>query len=47
MLISAEGASVAEAEGILAAAHARCPVSKLLTGPSTVHVHPETYREAV
>lgn len=42
--LSAEGASLAETEDILASAHARCPVSKLLAGAHTVHVHPEPYR---
>ena len=44
--LSAEGASIAETGDILAAAHARCPVSKLLAASSTVHVHTEAYREA-
>ena len=42
--LSAEGASIEETADILTAAHARCPVSKLLAAASTVHVHPEDYR---
>lgn len=41
--LSAEGADSAETERVLAAAHARCPVSKLLASASTVHVHAEEY----
>ncbi|WP_243229174.1 OsmC family protein [Microbacterium sp. CIAB417] len=41
--LSIEGASDAEAHEILAAAHARCPVSKLLRDAATVHVHTEAY----
>lgn len=41
--LSAEGADVAETERILDAAHARCPVSKLLGGAASVRVHTEAY----
>ncbi|MGM7667899.1 OsmC family protein [Microbacterium sp. A93] len=41
--LSVEGASVSEAEDVLAAAHARCPVSKLLAGSADVRVHTEAY----
>ncbi|QEW03879.1 OsmC family protein [Microbacterium lushaniae] len=41
--LSAEGASMDETADILAAAHARCPVSKLVAAASTAHVHPEAY----
>ncbi|MGO2747259.1 OsmC family protein [Microbacterium sp.] len=41
--LSVEGADAAEAERVLAAAHARCPVSKLLAGAATVAVHAEPY----
>lgn len=44
--LSAEGLSLAETEELLAAAHARCPVSKLLHAASTVRVHPEEYSAA-
>lgn len=44
--LSAEGAEVAEVERVLAAAHARCPVSKLLAGAATVRVHTEDYAAA-
>lgn len=41
--LSAEGATHAQAEEILTAAHARCPVSKLLSGSATVHTHVEDF----
>lgn len=41
--LSAEGTTAAEREDIMARAHARCPVSKLLAGASTVRVHTEEY----
>lgn len=41
--LSAEGADQAETERILTAAHARCPVSKLLQGATTLAVHTEPY----
>jgi osmotically inducible protein OsmC len=41
--LSVEGASADEAERVLAAAHARCPVSKLLKDAATVSVHAEAY----
>ncbi|MBV0894631.1 OsmC family protein [Microbacterium sp. NC79] len=41
--LSVEGADVAETERVLAAAHARCPVSKLLRSADTVRVHAEPY----
>ena len=41
--LSVEGASVEEAEKVLVAAHARCPVSKLLTDAATARVHAEAY----
>lgn len=41
--LSVEGADDAETQRVLDAAHARCPVSKLLSGSATVHVHPEPY----
>jgi len=41
--LSAEGASPDETERILAQAHARCPVSKLLSAAATVAVHAEPY----
>ncbi len=41
--LSAEGADDAETERILTAAHARCPVSKLLRESATVRVHAEPY----
>lgn len=41
--LSVEGVDLAETERILADAHARCPVSILLAGASTVHVHAEEY----
>lgn len=41
--LSVEGADAAETARVLAAAHARCPVSKLLAGASTVRVHAESY----
>ena|SRR5690606_20746433 len=41
--LSAEGATEAETADVLARAHARCPVSKLLGGAATVRVHTEAY----
>jgi len=41
--LSVEGADSDETERVLAQAHARCPVSKLLADASTVHVHAEEY----
>ncbi|MEJ6554939.1 OsmC family protein [Microbacterium esteraromaticum] len=41
--LSAEGLTLAETEDLLERAHARCPVSKLLHGASTVRVHAEEY----
>lgn len=44
--LSVEGASLDETEQVLAQAHARCPVSKLLGGSATVAVHVEPYAAA-
>ena len=41
--LSVEGADSTETERVLAAAHARCPVSKLLAAATTVRVHAEPY----
>jgi organic hydroperoxide reductase OsmC/OhrA len=41
--LSAEGLSDAETADLVAAAHARCPVSKLIGGAAPVHVHAEAY----
>ena len=41
--LSVEGADTARTERVLHAAHARCPVSKLLHGAATARVHPEPY----
>lgn len=41
--LSAEGLSDAETADLVAAAHARCPVSKLIGGASTVRAHAEAY----
>lgn len=41
--LSVEDAKPGEAERVLAAAHARCPVSRLLSSAATVHVHTEEY----
>lgn len=41
--LSVEGASAQESQRVLDAAHARCPVSKLLSGATTVRVHTEDY----
>lgn len=41
--LSVEGADTAETERVLAAAHARCPVSKLLGNAVTVQMHTEEY----
>ncbi len=41
--LSVEGISLDETERVLAQAHARCPVSKLLGGSATVAVHTETF----
>lgn len=43
--LSAEGATHTQAEEILIAAHARCPVSKLLSASTTVHTHVEEHTE--
>lgn len=43
--LSVEGADVAETERVLAAAHSRCPVSKLLHSAATVRVHAEPYAD--
>lgn len=43
--LSVEGADAAQTERVLEAAHARCPVSKLLGGAATVAVHGEAYTE--
>lgn len=42
--LSAEGATASETDDLLAAVDARCPVSKLLHGAATAHVHGEPYR---
>jgi organic hydroperoxide reductase OsmC/OhrA len=44
--LSVEDADAAETERVLAQAHARCPVSKLLAGAATVAVHAEEYSRA-
>lgn len=41
--LSAEGLTLDETADLLARAHARCPVSKLLQGATTVQVHAEEY----
>ena len=41
--VSVEGLGDAEARAVTDAAHARCPVSKLLRGAPTVRVHTEPY----
>lgn len=41
--VSVEGASASEAQEVTDAAHARCPVSKLLRDAPTVRVHTEVY----
>lgn len=41
--LSVEGASPADARRVLDAAHARCPVSKLIGGAATVAVHVEEW----
>ncbi|MGF6824135.1 osmotically inducible protein OsmC [Microbacterium sp. ZKA21] len=41
--LSAEGRSLFETQEILDAAHARCPVSKLLRDAATTSVHAEEY----
>lgn len=43
--MSVEDADETETERVLAAAHARCPVSKLIGGAATVAVHAEEYAE--
>lgn len=43
--LSVEGASEDQAQDVLNAAHARCPVSKLLIGATTVRVHTEAWSE--
>lgn len=44
--LSAEGLSLDETSDLLERAHARCPVSKLLHGATTVRVHAEEYAGA-
>ncbi len=44
--LSLEGGSTAETEELLAAAEARCPVSKLLRGATTVRAHAEAFAAA-
>jgi Ohr subfamily peroxiredoxin len=44
--LSVEDADAAETERVLAAAHARCPVSKLIGGAATVDVHAEEFEGA-
>lgn len=44
--LSAEGMTDAEAQDLLERAHARCPVSKLIGGAATVHVHTEEFATA-
>lgn len=41
--LSVEGASIGETQKVTDAAHARCPVSKLLKGAATVGVHAEAW----
>ncbi|HTN55340.1 MAG TPA: OsmC family protein [Microbacterium sp.] len=41
--LSAEGLSDAETRELAAASHGRCPVSKLIGGAATVHLHTEAY----
>lgn len=41
--LSVEGADDTETERVLAASHARCPVSRLLKDAATVRVHAEEY----
>lgn len=41
--LSAEGLTLDETADLLARAHARCPVSKLLRGATTVQVHAEQF----
>ncbi|MGL3149256.1 OsmC family protein [Microbacterium sp. A82] len=41
--LSVEGASMEEAQRVMDAAHARCPVSKLIGGAATVAVHAEEW----
>ncbi|GAB3598326.1 OsmC family protein [Microbacterium tumbae] len=42
--LSVEGVDEAETARVLEASHARCPVSRLLRGAATAHVHAEAYR---
>lgn len=42
-VIAAEGLNLAEAETLAAAAHARCPISRLLHGAHTVQVRGEAW----
>jgi organic hydroperoxide reductase OsmC/OhrA len=44
--LSVEDAETAETERVLAAAHARCPVSKLIGDAATVAVHTEAWAGA-
>lgn len=41
--LSAEGLDLPQTQQLVAAAHARCPVSKLIGGAATVHVHAELH----
>lgn len=41
--LSAQGLSMTETSELVTAAHARCPVSKLIGAAATVHVHAEEY----
>lgn len=41
--LSAEGMTDAETADLLERSHARCPVSKLIRGAATVHVHSEAF----
>lgn len=45
--LSVQDADAAETERVLAAAHARCPVSKLIGDAATVAVHAEQFAETV
>lgn len=45
-VVSAEGLAPGESEALAAAAHARCPVSRLLHGASTVRVRTEPFDSA-
>ena len=45
--LSVADADAVETERVLAAAHARCPVSKLIGGAATVSVHAEEFADVV